>query len=155
MTDSWVATWCLMETISQTIQWVLTELLNEAVALIYCRAKCIGHSEINCIHPHSGWLLRYDLNLKCFSAARTEGLGRFCHWVDGHQIINSHNCLCKAGPDIPNNTQNNYQYKMDPASHHFVRKSRVETQCLLLSSYIDCNQHLKNVSEKCKCHTND
>jgi hypothetical protein len=48
--------------------------------------------------------------------------------------------MCQAGPDIPTDTQNGDQNKMYPASHHFARKSRVETWYLLYGGHIDCSQ---------------
>ena len=48
--------------------------------------------------------------------------------------------MCQAGPDIPTNTQNDEQYKMYPALHHFARKHRVETWHFMYYGNIDHNQ---------------
>jgi hypothetical protein len=90
--------------------------------------------------------------LKSVSDAKVARLARFLSLCYG-QIMNSRDCLCQVGPDIPTDIYNDEQYKNVPNFASFVRKSKVETWYLLYCGYVDRNPFLKNVSEKFNPHT--
>jgi hypothetical protein len=62
--------------------------------------------------------------------------------------------LCHIGSDNPTDIKNDEQYKMHQICI-ILQESKVETLYFSNCGYVDCNQFLKTVSEKCQRHTYD